>query len=193
MKKKKSERTKEKIIKTFYQLNMEPSRPLSTVSQICDELEIAVSTFYCHFCGINDLIEQESEKLVEFWDTFLAGYMRQAVQATPTTILPHETVAAIIQGYMNRKAEHLVLMRPDLNLPVRQHLYDTIRTATAIHMKFFPELEREYAITFLAEGSAPTILSYLAKEDMSVEAFTDLMFFMGNAVIREAEKFRSSQ
>ena len=177
MKKRKSERTKDKIIRTFYQLNMETSRPLSTVSQICDELEIAVSTFYCHFCGINDLIEQESAKLIEFWDT----------------ILPRETVAYIIQGYMNRKAEHLVLMRPDLNLPVRQYLYNTIRAATTIHMKFFPEIEREYAITFLAEGSAPAIFSYLSKEDMSVEAFTDLMFHMGNAVIREAGKFRRSQ
>lgn len=193
MKKRKSERTKDKIIRTFYQLNMETSRPLSTVSQICDELEIAVSTFYCHFCGINDLIEQESAKLIEFWDTFLDDYMRQADMATPATILPRETVAYIIQGYMNRKAEHLVLMRPDLNLPVRQYLYNTIRAATTIHMKFFPEIEREYAITFLAEGSAPAIFSYLSKEDMSVEAFTDLMFHMGNAVIREAGKFRRSQ
>ena len=189
MKRRKAERTREKIINTFYQLNLDLTRPLSTVPEICDALDISVSTFYCHFSGINDLIEQESEKLKDFWNDFTEEYKRNATYATPATIFPRELVAAIVRGYLNRRTEHLVLMRPDFNLPFREYLKNLVISNSAIHTKFISKTAAEYVKTYLAEGGTTTIFHYLEKGDMSESDFVDLLYSMSIAIIREAEKW----
>lgn len=184
MKKRKAERTKEKIIRAFYKLNREPDRPLSTVPEICEELDIAVSTFYCYYTGINDLISQESEKLKEFWEKSLEHDKFEILMAAKEEPFPREMVSRILQGYLQKKEEHLVLMREDLNLPIRRTLYQFIREITSILAKLYPKVMREYATQFVAEGSLPIILTYLKRDDMSVEAFSELLYSLGNAVFR---------
>ncbi len=183
MKKRKSERTRDKIIDMFYQLNQEPGKPISTVPEICDAIEISVSTFYCHFSGIGDLIDHESAKLKEFWDRHIDNYLRYAETSTPATIFTHDLVAAIVHGFIDRKKQHLVLLRSDLNLPFRRYMYNIVFKATTVHLKYYSNVQREYAAIFMTEGGFATAISFLARDDMNMDAFTDLLFNIGNAVV----------
>ena len=75
-------------------------------------------------------------------------------------------------------------MREDLNLPIRRTLYQFIWEITSILAKLYPKVMREYATQYVAEGSLPIILTYLKRDDMSVEAFSELLYSLGNAVFR---------
>ena len=179
MKAKKSERTKKKILDTFYTLAETGSLP--TVGEICARMDICVSTFYCHFTGVKEILYLESEQL----QNKLVEMNRQIFPQRPY-VMTKDKMAQIVSFAQTNRRESLLLLRPDLKLPYRefleQQVYESVETALAA----VPAPRRRYDARFISEGIIEAISEWLYRQDVPLPDFVESVFRLVNAAIQTA-------
>ena len=185
---KKSDRTRKKIIDTFYALNVGQTGKLCTVSEICAEMDISVSTFYCHFSGIREILELESNSMMHYISE-AAGQIQEAEQLSAGTFtMTREKMLAIVRLAHSRRRETLLLMRPELNLPFRSYLRALVIEGVNAALMSLPIQTRSYVVEFMTAGIMTDMDKWLREQDMSPEEFVDILFSLENAIILTSKK-----
>lgn len=183
MKAKKSERTKEKIIDTFYMLASNGELP--AVGDICEQMDICVSTFYCHFTGVKEILYLESEhlqsKLIE---------MNQQIFPQRPYVMTKDKMTQIVRFAQANRRENLLLLRPDLKLPYRefleQHVYESVEAA----LSSVPAPKRRYAARFISEGIIAAINEWLYNQGIPLPDFVESVFNLVNVTIQTSIKLQ---
>lgn len=188
MKLKKSERTRKKIIDCFYALNADPSNKLCTVSEICEEMDISVSTFYCHFSGIKDILEEESARLTSNVSEAIGKIHDSGRLSSGGFVMTRERMLSIIRLAQAKRRENLLLMRPDLDLPYRAYLKSLVIQGVSDALFSLPETQKSYVVEFLTTGVLFAMDKWLREQDMSPEAFVDILFTLEDAAIQTAKR-----
>lgn len=190
---KKSDRTRKKIIDTFYALNECQTGKLCTVSEICAKMDISVSTFYCHFSGIREILELESDSLMRYISE-AAGQIQEPEQlSTGGFTMTREKMFAIIRLAYSRRRETLLLMRPELDLPFRSYLRALVIEGVNAALIALPSQTRSYVVEFMTAGIMTDMDKWLREQDMSPEEFVDILFSLENTVILTSKKVLSKR
>lgn len=187
MKSRKSERTEKKIIDTFYALNADPTKKLCTVSEICAQLDISVSTFYCHFSGIRDILELECAKLMSDFSEAFEAIHESCKHDTAVFVMTRDRMLAIINSAQSKRRECLLLLRPDLDLPFRAYLKKTVTQGVSSALLSLPDYQKNYVVEFMISGILSTMDKWLREQDMSAEDFVDILFALEDSLIQTSK------
>lgn len=171
----KAEKTRERIIQTFFDLAAESQEALPNVGEICAEMDIYRSTFYNYFSNIEELIEAASYPYERQLRELHQGIIRKMERSQGYA---DDSFAMWFQPMMQHLAEHRkkyqVLLSPKWNLPFLKLTRQMICKSLIADMLPYESSERVYAADFITEGIIVSIYRWLLTADISVEDFTVL-------------------
>lgn len=171
----KSQKTKRKIIRTFYEL-AETNRPaLPTVQQICAELDISRSTFYFHFAGIEDLIEMEQNRIIQDWEKRQHEiYIRNRAWGADEQA-NYAILKETLEYAYSIRQEMLFMMRPDMQHGFREEIERLIREGVMIYMGRTKVDYMDTVLRFEIGGIYSSVYGWLQDQALPLEEFAGLL------------------
>ena len=178
---KKAERTRKKITDTFLKLAIENDE-LPNISQICLSIDLNRSTFYNYFSGINELIEEiGNDVLNESYDAYeYAKDYAEKYKHTDKFKLEDALVYILKKAEENRNA-YLVLTSPKWNFSFKEYLKQGIYDLV---MSMFKDnkIENAYIAEFVAEGTISTQYKWLHDQDIARVEFLKFFSHVNNLI-----------
>ena len=178
---KKAERTRKKIMDTFLKLAIENDE-LPNISQICLSIDLNRSTFYNYFSGINELIEEiGNDVLNESYDAYkYAKDYAEKYKHTDKFKLEDALVYILKKAEENRNA-YLVLTSPKWNFSFKEYLKQGIYDLV---MSMFKDnkIENAYIAEFVAEGTISAQYKWLHNQDITRMEFLNFFSHVNNLI-----------
>lgn len=178
---KKAERTRRKIMDTFLKLAIENDE-LANISQICLSLDLNRSTFYNYFSGIDELIQEiGNDVLNESYDAYeYARNYAEKYKQTDKFKLEDALIHILEKAEENRMA-YLVLTSPKWNFSFKEYLkqgiYDLVMT-----MFKDEDIQNKYIAQFVAEGTINTQYKWLHDQDITRSEFLNFFSHVNNLI-----------
>lgn len=175
--KKKAEKTKQKILNTFVSLclcSYGQARP--NVSEICAELDISRGTFYNHFSGIEEIVDILSQEAMLKYEVMHKELLQINFNRHSGVAEFKAMCKKILMYTTDNRDLLLILLCPEYDFPFRKELRAALSDVIRTVFKYYPEQDQHYISTFAAEGILVMGYSWLCRQDMSMESFSDLLF-----------------
>ncbi len=166
---------------TFLKLAIENDE-LPNISQICLSIDLNRSTFYNYFSGINELIEEiGNDVLNESYDAYeYAKSYAEKYKHTDKFKLEDALVYILKKAEENRNA-YLVLTSPKWNFSFKEYLKQGIYDLV---MSMFKDnkIENAYIAEFVAEGTISTQYKWLHNQDITRMEFLNFFSHVNNLI-----------
>ena len=178
---KKAEKTRKKIINTFYSLAL-TNDTLPNISEICNELDLNRSTFYNYFSNIDNLIESAGEDvLIESYTAY--QYAVDYIEKNKNTKYFHleQALEMILEKSFENRNAYLVLTSPKWNFPfkvsLREGIYDLVMSIIDD-----TKIENKYIADFIADGIISVQYKWLLNQDISKKEIQTFFSHVNNLI-----------
>ncbi|MBQ7736955.1 MAG: TetR/AcrR family transcriptional regulator [Oscillospiraceae bacterium] len=183
VKKKKAEKTREKITEAFFRLAFQSMGVLPNVSEICADMDIYRSTFYNYFSSVEELVDEISRELETELDEHTRGVRELGFRRSGEMEIFLNNVDVMVHLMKKKRLEHAVLLNPELNLPFRQNFSRKVWSATREVLRDQPQNAAESICDFVTEGVMSSVYQWLLKQDMPIGEFSRLLVRMERGIL----------
>ena len=177
---KKNLQTEEKLKKAFMRLYADDSPKSITVTEVCREAGINRCTFYLHYGGVDDLLEQICREILEETDRRTKHLARHNISDAQRGNVSENMALVDVLNYFRAVREYMIpLLMPGRNGGFREDLRASIADCFFGAFSYYGQsfgAQQEYVLRFITGGIVDDISLWLQKEDRTVEEMSD--FFM---------------
>lgn len=173
-KKSKSEKTRSRIIDTYFELSLRTPGLSVNVSEICNELDIYRSTFYYHFDSVEDMLNDVSLQLEADLQNYINGMVELGIRDDAQWQIKNLLDGQIHFIYRHRRY-YAVLLNPAegyyFRTSYRSLLFHSIRSGIRLE----DEAKADSIAEFITDGLLGSIYRWVRTESMPVGEFTKLI------------------
>lgn len=173
-KKSKSEKTRSRIIDTYFELSLRNPGLSVNVSEICNELDIYRSTFYYHFDSVEDMLNDVSLQLEADLQNYINGMVELGIRDDAQWQIKNLLDGQIHFIYRHRRY-YAVLLDPAeeyyFRTSYRNLLFHSIRSGIRLEN----EAKADSIAEFITDGLLGSIYRWIRTESMPVGEFTKLI------------------
>ena len=178
---KKAERTRKKIVDTFLEITIKEDE-LPNISKICKTIDLNRSTFYNYFSGIDELIEEiGNDVLNKSYDAYAYALNYAKENKETDNFKLEEALVYILKKAEENRMAYLVLTSPKWDFSFKKHIKKGIYELVMSMFKE-DEISNSYIAEFIAEGTISVQYKWLSKQDISREEFLTFFSHVNNLI-----------
>jgi AcrR family transcriptional regulator len=175
VRKTKAEKTREKIIETFFSLAFESLGILPNVSEICAEMDIYRSTFYNYFSSVDELVDTISRELAEELQKQRQGIRELGLGREGELDQLMNSIDVTVHMMKKKRIEYVVLLCPELNLPFRRAFAKLVSDSAVRLLRHRSAGMQDTTAVFVTEGVMASVYQWLLTQNMTIGEFSRLL------------------